>query len=284
MLDGLIGGNRWRPIAAAGAVIVLATIAFFAAAGGSSPRLPTPPHVAAAARSGHGNTSQTTQPETFTPVESAPLTGCSASVSDPRPPQGATAETVTVTSAAGAQVRVEADYARTHSVHSALGDSTGKATVSLPIDHANPGVTVPVKVTATLAQTHVTCGSSFTPAAAALTPLQPLNTFAKVTTLLPGAPTLKQLPPLPPPTTGNPPASPPPPPPATLPPPPPTTLPPPPPPTTTTTTAPPPTTTTTTTAPPPTTTTTTTAPPPTTTTTTTAPPPTTTTTTLLLGL
>ncbi|MGH9078488.1 MAG: hypothetical protein ACRDYE_00125, partial [Acidimicrobiales bacterium] len=252
MLDGLIGGNRWRPVAATTAVIVIGTIAFFAAAGGSSPRLPAPPPVAAAAGHGRTDPSQTTQPDTFTPVGAPPMTSCSASVSNPSPPQGATKETVSVVSAAGAQVRIEADYAHTRSLHTASSDSTGNASYTLPIDHALPGVTVPVKVTASLAQAHVTCGSSFTPIAtgvpAALTPLQPLKTFLKVTSVLPGEPTVTQLPPLPPPTTPPPTTPPPttpppttppppPPPPTTLPPPPPTTtLPPPPPPTTTTTT------------------------------------------------
>jgi hypothetical protein len=205
MLAELIGGNRWRPIAAAGAVIVVAPIIFFTVAGGSSSaRLPGPPHVAAAARSNHANSSQSKQGETFTQIESAPLTGCSASVSDPRPSQGATAETVSVVAVAGAQVRVEADYAHTRSVHTALGDATGKATISLSIDHALPGVTVPVKVTATLARSKVSCQSSFTPAAAAPAALPPLTTFIKVSSLLPGLPTVTQLPALPPPTTGKP--------------------------------------------------------------------------------
>jgi hypothetical protein len=286
MLDDLIGGNRWRPIAAAAALVAVGLIAFFTIAGGAgNSHLPTPPHVVSAARSGHSGTSPNSQPDTVTPLESAGLTGCSASVSDPTPPQSATAESVSVTSAAGAQVRMEADYTKTHSVHTAVADPTGKVTFSLPINHASPGVTVPVKVTATLAHTKVTCGSSFTPVGAPA--LQPLSLFPKVTKLLPGAPTLNQLPSLPPPTV-KPPSIPPPstPPPVTPPPtsPPPTAPPPPPttttvPPTTTTTTVPP--TTTTTTTVPPTTTTTTTTVPPTTTTTTTVPPTTTTTTTTL---
>ena len=110
MLDDLIGGSRWRPVVAAVAVIVIGTTVFFSVAGGSSPsRLPGPPHVVSAARSNQ-HTTQTTQPDTFTPLQSPSLTSCSASVSNSAPAQGATAETVTVTSAAGAQVHVEADY------------------------------------------------------------------------------------------------------------------------------------------------------------------------------
>ncbi len=283
MFDDLMGGNRWRPVAAAVAVIAVAIIVIFTVAGGSASRnLPTPPHVNSAARSA-GNTTQTTLGSTFVPDESASLSACTVSVSNPHPPQGATGETVTIQSAAGAQVKLEADYARTHSVHNLSANSAGTASYSLSIDHASPGVRVPVKATASLGQTKVNCAASFTPvstAAVSLPALQPLSTFVKVTKLLPGAPTLAQLPPLPAPPAGSAPVTPPPTTPVTLPPPPPpTTIPP------TTTTVPPTTTTvppTTTTVPPTTTTvppTTTTVPPTTTTvppTTTTVPPTTTT--------
>jgi hypothetical protein len=211
MLAKLIEGNRWQPLAATGTVLVVAAIIIFTLTGGGSPaRLPTPPRVGTAAKSGHGSPSQSGQSETFTPSESARLTGCSASVSDPRPPQGATAETVTIVSIAGAQVRVEADYSHTHSVHTGSADVSGKVSLSLPINQATPGVTVPVKVTATLARTKVTCGSSFTPVSAAPpSTLTSASLFPLVSKLLPGVPTLAQLPALPPPTT-NPGAPPPP--------------------------------------------------------------------------
>ncbi len=212
MLAQLIEGNRWRPLAATGTVIVVAAIIFFTmAGGGSSVRLPTPPHVAAAAKSGHSGPSQSDQSETFTPPESVRLTGCSVSVSDPRPPQGSTAETVSIVSVGGAQVRLEADYSHTPPiVHTGSANVSGKVSLSLPINHAAPGVTVPVKVTATLAGTKVTCGSSFTPVSAAPPPaLTSASLYPQVSTLLPGAPTLAQLPALPPPTT-NPGAPPPP--------------------------------------------------------------------------
>ncbi len=204
MLAELIGGNRWRPIAAVGAVTVIAAISFFTAAGGGSTRLPAPPRIAAAARSSHAPLSPSNQSDTYAQVDSAPLTGCSASVSNPQPSQGATAETVSVIAVAAAQVRVEADYAHTRSVHTASADSSGRASVSFAINHAVAGVTVPVKVTASFSTSRVTCGSSFTPVATATNAsaiLSPATLFPAVTKLLPGAPTLAQLPALPPPTT-----------------------------------------------------------------------------------
>jgi hypothetical protein len=112
-----------------------------------------------------GRSAGSNQQQTFTATPLTPLTGCSVSVSNPHPIQGQTAETATIVTTAGAQVRLEADYARTRSVHSGLADSSGAIAFPLPIDHAQLGVTVRVVATATLRGVQRSCQTSFTPVA-----------------------------------------------------------------------------------------------------------------------
>lgn len=94
------------------------------------------------------------------------LGGCTVSVSNPAPLQGQTAETVTVSTTAGAEVRLEADYLHTRSVHSGLADGSGSASFSLGIAHAEPGVTVRVTAGVSLRGVKDSCSTSFTPVAA----------------------------------------------------------------------------------------------------------------------
>jgi len=116
------------------------------------------------ATAGNGRSTSTgTGGQTYTTVPSAPLTECTVSVSNPSPLQGQTAETATVHTTAGAQVLLEADYARTRSRHGGLADDTGTVTFPLPIDHAPVGVAVTVSVTATLRGVQRTCQTEFTP-------------------------------------------------------------------------------------------------------------------------
>ena len=167
------------------AVVAVATVAVSAAAsGGSRAHLPLPQpasgsHQALAAKSSGSATGGTVpggtatsasssnggadQPTTYITAPPAPLTGCTVSVSNASPLRGQTAETATVSSTAGAEVRLEADYAKTRSVHSALADGSGNTSFALAISHAQPGVTVPVTATVSLRGAKYSCSTSFTP-------------------------------------------------------------------------------------------------------------------------
>ncbi len=93
----------------------------------------------------------------------AALEGCTVSVSNPAPVRGQTAESVVVTTTAGAEVRLEADYVKTRSVHSSIADGSGTADFALAINHAQPGVTVQVTANVSLRGTKDSCSTSFTP-------------------------------------------------------------------------------------------------------------------------
>lgn len=93
----------------------------------------------------------------------AALTGCTVWVSNPAPVRGQTAQSVGVRTTAGAQVRLEADYAKTRSVHSGIAGGSGTAYFNLAINHAQPGVTVPVTASVSLRGTKDSCSTSFTP-------------------------------------------------------------------------------------------------------------------------
>jgi hypothetical protein len=131
----------------------------------------------AASRSNAKTTTSTTAPRGTQPpspgsgqqvVTIAPpvvLSGCTVSVSNPRPPQGHTQQTVTVTAVAGAEVRIVGSYPRATSVHSEVADSTGTAVFNLSIASSPVGVTVGVSATASYRNQKVTCQTSFTPVA-----------------------------------------------------------------------------------------------------------------------
>jgi hypothetical protein len=170
------------------AVLAVATVAVSAAASGGNPvRLPLPQHASgshqsltprpsgAAAASTGGTVPGGTGPSNgstdgggglpLTYVTSPPtaLTGCSVSVSNPAPLRGQTAETATVTTTAGAEVRLQANYVKTRSVHDGLADGSGNASFVLAISHAQPGVTVGVTATVSLRGAKYSCSTSFTP-------------------------------------------------------------------------------------------------------------------------
>jgi len=165
--------NRLTVIAVAVAVVVTITVATLISKS-SAGSLPVP-HIPAAT-AGHHAGSRSTSGRSGTSgggsngggsgYQSGPaptLSGCSVSVSNSSPLRGQTAETVTVTSTPDVQVSVVADYAHTRSRHGGVTDSAGVIAVSLPVDHAPVGVTVPVTATASLRGQHVTCSTSFTP-------------------------------------------------------------------------------------------------------------------------
>jgi hypothetical protein len=169
------------------AVLAVATVVVTAAAGGSrGVRLPLPqtalvghPSPAGAAHPSTGSVAGTppttagpstgstdsgaNQPVIYATSPPAVLTGCTVSVSNPAPLRGQTAETATVTTTAGAAVRLEADYVKTRSVHDGLADGSGNASFALAIGHAQPGFTVRVTATVSLRGVKSACSTSFTP-------------------------------------------------------------------------------------------------------------------------
>jgi hypothetical protein len=162
-----------RRVAVLVAVVALATVAITALLGGersASLTLPTPQAVAVSSLPSPTkavapglSSDPGTQTTTFTTVPPATITACTVAVSNPHPLRGQTAETVTVSTTAGAQVRLEADYARVRSVHGGQAGASGQVTFSLPITHAPVGVAVNVLATAVLRGVHVSCQSSFEP-------------------------------------------------------------------------------------------------------------------------
>ncbi len=101
--------------------------------------------------------------QVFAITAPAALTGCTVSVSNPAPLRGQTAETATVSTTTGAEVRLEADYLKARSVHSGIAEGTGAAYFTLAITHAEPGVTVRVTATVSLRGVKDSCSTSFTP-------------------------------------------------------------------------------------------------------------------------
>jgi hypothetical protein len=104
-------------------------------------------------------------PQVVTIAPPVVLTGCTVSVSNPRPLQGHTQQTATVVSVAGAEVKVVGSYPRVTIVHSELADSTGTAVFALPIASSPVGVTVGVTATVSYSNQKTTCQTSFTPVA-----------------------------------------------------------------------------------------------------------------------
>jgi hypothetical protein len=169
------------------AVLAVATVALTAAASGNRvARLPLPQSAMRSHQSqdgsAHSSTGSTTgvqpsvagptngstdaaanQQPIYTTSPPAVLTGCTVSVSNPAPLRGQTAESVTVATTAGAEVRLEADYVKTRSVHDGLADTSGNADFALAISHAQPGFTVHVTATVSLRGAKYSCSTSFTP-------------------------------------------------------------------------------------------------------------------------
>jgi hypothetical protein len=165
--------NR-RAVVIVGLAAVATIVITAATSGGSSTRLPLPITVAngapthrAPGGTAHGGIdsggSSAGQGQTYTTAPLAPLTGCTVSVSNPTPLRGQTAETVTVQTAAGAHVALDASYYSHHSTHGGLASSAGGVTFFLTINHAPVNVTVGVKATASLRGVQKTCLTSFTP-------------------------------------------------------------------------------------------------------------------------
>ena len=101
--------------------------------------------------------------QVFAMASAVALTGCTVSMSNPAPLRGQTAETATVNTTTGAEVRLEADYLKARSVHSGIADGTGTAYFTLAITHAEPGVTVRVAAAVSLRGAKDSCSTSFTP-------------------------------------------------------------------------------------------------------------------------
>ena len=94
----------------------------------------------------------------------ATFAGCTVTVSDPHPPAGHTQETVSVSTTAGAVVRVRATYPKTVVARSGMADQHGSLTVSLGIASSAVGAPVTVTASATYRNHLGTCQTTFTPA------------------------------------------------------------------------------------------------------------------------
>jgi hypothetical protein len=156
------------PIAALLTVVITAV-----ASGSTSVHLPRPPvsgtlSSAASTGGGHGSghskggSGSSNLTGGYTAPTLPPLTSCAVTVSNPHPVKGNTAETATVVTSAGALVRLQANYARAHSIHSGLANG-GSISFTLPISSAPVGVTVSVLATAKVGSKSVPCSTSFTP-------------------------------------------------------------------------------------------------------------------------
>jgi hypothetical protein len=155
------------PLAAVVTVVITAV-----ASSGSNVRLPLPKPVSASVAAHKTNTGsaplsldtgpdQSSGSQTYTTAPPTPLTGCTVTVSNPNPPKSQTAETATVVTTPGAQVRLQAIYSRPIT-HSGLA-STGTYAFPLPISHVPVGHTVQISVTVSLRGVKKTCTTSFTP-------------------------------------------------------------------------------------------------------------------------
>lgn len=161
-------------LVAVAAAVTIAVTAVLTTSHASSLPVPHIPLVAAASNGsaakakgsgahGGGSSGSGGGSSAFIPGSAPTLTGCSVTVSNPRPLQGQTAETVTVTTTGDVLVSVVATYAHTRSRHAEVTPATGSISFSLPVQHAPVGVTVGVTATASLRSQKVTCATSFTP-------------------------------------------------------------------------------------------------------------------------
>jgi hypothetical protein len=164
--------NR-RAVVVVGLAAVATIVITAATGGGSSTRLPLPITVANGApthRAPGGNAhggidaggSSAGQGQTYTTAPLAPLTRCTVSVSNPSPPKGLTGEKVTVQTAPGAHVSLQALYPRVIR-HGGLADGSGTIIFYLASNHAQGGFTVVVTATASLRGVQKICSTSFTP-------------------------------------------------------------------------------------------------------------------------
>ncbi|MCL6538054.1 MAG: hypothetical protein K6T28_05675 [Acidothermus sp.] len=88
--------------------------------------------------------------------------GCTARVSNPRPPRYSTVD-IFVQTSPSAQVTATAHYKTKDTVHTTTADASGRASVSFSIAGATVGYTVIVDVTAATSATSAHCTTSFTP-------------------------------------------------------------------------------------------------------------------------
>ena len=130
--------------------------------GAPSTHLPRPPSLAAnSAQSIRSNTGQPNQ--IFTKGATIPLTGCTIAVSGSTPLAGQTRESVTIQSAPGAWVRLQAKYPRFTGAHAAQADNKGTVTFALADPPSVTAPTVRLTATATLQKVQKTCQTQFTP-------------------------------------------------------------------------------------------------------------------------
>jgi hypothetical protein len=188
-------GHRLKAAVTVAAILVVVAVGLTLSLGGNkSVALPTPEHVsiAGADHTVTAASQPTHQLPFYTGTSPAALTTCTVSLSNLHPLQGHTDELVNVATAPGAQVRLEADYSNTKSVHISQAGTGGDAPFALRIDHAQPGITVRVWAVATLGSEHLACVSAFAPVSAPtphLALLSPISLFQPGTPLITAHPT-----------------------------------------------------------------------------------------------
>lgn len=147
-------------IAAASALVV--GVIVILTGGSPSTRLPRPPSLAAkTAQSTRPNAGQPNQ--IFTKGATIPLTGCAIAVSGSAPVAGQTREAVTVQTAPGAWVHLQAKYPRFMGTHAAEADNKGSVTFALAAPPSVTAPTVRLTATATLQKVQRSCQTQFTP-------------------------------------------------------------------------------------------------------------------------
>ncbi|MDA8116332.1 MAG: hypothetical protein M0000_02900 [Actinomycetota bacterium] len=148
---------------AAAAAAMLVVLASMATRPSASAALPGPPSIGAAAASVAATPAA--KPKIYAPSGPEKVGACVIEVSDPAPKIGASSETVTVRTTAGAWVSLSASYASYTSGYGVQADPDGIARFALANPNATPGRTVKLAARATLQGSQTGCSGSFTPEA-----------------------------------------------------------------------------------------------------------------------
>jgi hypothetical protein len=154
----------WRVVIPALAMLVVVIVAVVTAGSGSG-RLPPPPVLASG--SARSSAAQQHGAQIFTAGTGVPLTGCSLSTSQTAV-AGRNGEVVTVKTAPGAWVKMQAHYSRFTSSHAGQADSGGTATFGLDDPPTVVAETVRLTATASLQKQQTSCQGAFTPRPVAL--------------------------------------------------------------------------------------------------------------------
>ena len=152
---------------AAAAAVVLVVLVSMATRSPASGALPGPPAITSGAAPVPA--AQAAKPKIYTPSGPLKVADCVIAVSDPNPKIGASSETITVRTAAGAWVSLSASYASYVSSYGVQAAQDGNAVFDLANPNATPGRTVKLAARATLQGSRADCSGSFTPESLACT-------------------------------------------------------------------------------------------------------------------